>query len=44
MKKNAFAALIILILTIAFLFVVNDLSHSTHAAHGNSYKASLSID
>ena len=30
MKKNAFGALVILLITVAFLFVVNDISKSNN--------------
>ena len=38
MKKNAFAALVILLVTVAFLFVVNDLSKSNNSIQVNTHK------
>lgn len=44
MKKNAFTALVILCITVAFLFVVNDLSHTkeqpTHAKNHKTHQHS----
>ena len=38
MKKNAFGALVIMIITVAFLFVVNDLSKSNDPIQVNAHK------
>ena len=40
MKKNAFGALVILLITVAFLFVVNDLSKSNDPVHANAHQQS----
>lgn len=43
MKNNAFVALVILVITVAFLFVVNDLSKSNDPIHANGYKIPQNI-
>lgn len=44
MKKNVFGALVILLITVAFLFVINDLSKSNDPIHANAHKVDKSVD
>ena len=44
MKNNAFIALVILVITVAFLFVVNDLSKSVDPVHANAQKTHQQVD
>ncbi len=44
MKKNAFGAIIIMLITIAFLFVLNDLSKSNDQIHANAHKTNQTSD
>lgn len=45
MKKNAFTAIVILLITVAFLFVVNDLSHTKEQpSQANTHKTQQHLD
>ena len=44
MKNNAFVALVILFITVAFLFVVNDLSKTHEPIHANAHKTHQKVE